>query len=243
MQGEFLPLGATIDAKGCNFSVYSLGAYRVELCLFDKCENQIAKFPLDVKQGHLWSIFIENVKAGQLYGYRVFGENNVNHGVIFDENNLLIDPYAKALNRVQHSFEGTEITPAGHHIVKSVVVDDAFDWEGVQKPQIADSDRILYEVHVKGFSRLNDKIELAKQGKYLGLSDPASIAHYKKLGITSLQIMPVFSFMSEPRLKSLGLTNYWGYNPINFLHLSIAIRNMMGLKSSKPWSSNYTKLA
>lgn len=232
-KGQFLPLGASLDADGCNFSVYSFGAYRVELCLFDKCENQIANYPLAVKQGHLWSIYINNVKAGQLYGYRVFGENNVVNGNLFDENNLLIDPYAKALNRVQHSFSPSEITPAGHHIVKSVVVDDAFDWESVKKPVIADGDRILYEVHVKGFSRLNDKIELAKQGKYLGLSDPASIAHYKKLGVTSLQIMPVFSFMSEPRLKSLGLTNYWGYNPINFFAPEYRYAQYDGVKEFK----------
>jgi isoamylase len=217
-KGLFLSLGAVLDSnnEGCHFSVYSLGAYRVELCLFDRCENEIANYALDVKQGHLWSIFINKVEAGQLYGYRVFGEKNVQNGTIFDEDNLLIDPYAKLLNRVQHSFDTTDTTRAGHHIVKSVVVDDTFNWSSVKKPVIADDDRILYEVHVKGFSQLNDKIDLPKRGKYLGLSDSASIEHYKKLGITSLQIMPIFSFMSEPRLKSLGLTNYWGYNPINF---------------------------
>jgi isoamylase len=216
--GHFLPLGAVLDhhKAGCHFSVYSLGAYRVELCLFDKCENEIARYALDVKQGHLWSIFVNKVKAGQRYGYRVFGEKNALNGNVFDENNLLIDPYAKALNRVQHSFNDAENTSAGHHIVKSVVVDDSFDWGEAKKPLLTDSDRILYEVHVKGFSQLNDKIAVSKRGTYLGLSDAASIKHYKKLGITSLQIMPIFSFMSEPRLKALGLTNYWGYNPINF---------------------------
>jgi isoamylase len=216
--GQFLSLGAVLDneKKGCHFSVYSVGAYRVELCLFDKCENEITRYALDVKQGHLWSIFVHKVEAGQRYGYRVFGENNVLTGHLFDEKNLLIDPYAKALNRVQHSFDETENTSAGHHIVKSVVVDDRFDWSSVKKPVLADNDRILYEVHVKGFSQLNEKIAISKRGTYLGLSDPISIKHYKKLGITSLQIMPVFSFMSEPRLKKLGLTNYWGYNPINF---------------------------
>ncbi|GLS91638.1 glycogen operon protein GlgX homolog [Psychromonas marina] len=216
--GQFLPLGAVLDKnrQGCHFSVYSLGAYRVEVCLFDKCENEIASYALDVKQGHLWSVFVHHVEAGQLYGYRVFGENSPEKGFVFNPDNLLIDPYAKALNRVQHSFEGELITRAGHHISKSVVVDDEFDWASVQKPTIQDDERILYEVHVKGFSQLNENVPIAKRGKYLGLSDSSSIAHYKKLGITSLQIMPIFSFMSEPRLKKLGLTNYWGYNPINF---------------------------
>ena len=216
--GHFLPLGAHLDKqkKGCHFSVYSLGAYRVELCLFDKCEKEIANYALDVKQGHLWSVFIHHVEAGQLYGYRVFGDNKPENGTVFDPENLLIDPYAKALNRVQHSFENTVLKSSAHHIVKSVVIDDDFQWGDVNKPAIKDEQRILYEVHVKGFSQLNEQVALSKRGKYLGLSAPASIAHYKKLGITSLQIMPIFSFMSEPRLKSLGLTNYWGYNPINF---------------------------
>ena len=216
--GQFMPLGAVMDKErqGCHFSVYSLGATRVELCLFDKCENEIANYALEVKQGHRWSVFIQNVQAGQLYGYRVFGENNIENGYLFNPKNLLIDPYAKALNRVQHSFEQLKECSSGQHISKSVVVDDEFDWQGTRKPIIKDEKRILYEVHVKGFSQLNQDIDLCKRGKYLGLSDPASIEHYKKLGVTSLQIMPVFSFMSEPRLKTLGLTNYWGYNPINF---------------------------
>jgi len=214
--GQFLPLGAILDEGGCHFSVYSLGAYRVEVCLFDRHEKEIASYPLEVKQGHMWSIFINEVKAGQLYGYRVHGDYEPEKGLLFNPNNLLIDPYARALNRVQHSFEQAQSDNEDTEVVKSVVVDDGFDWKGVNKPKISDHQRILYEVHAKGFSMLNKKIPLEKRGKYLGLSHPESIKHYKKLGITSLQIMPVFSFMSEPRLQELGLTNYWGYNPINF---------------------------
>ena len=213
--GQFLPLGAILDEDGCHFSVYSLGAYR-ELCLFNSNEIEIASYSLEVKQGSLWSIFIKQVRAGQLYGYRVFGDYQPENGELFNGENILIDPYARALNRVQHAFKRTKSDANNTQIVKSVVVDDRFDWQGVKKPKISDPKRILYEVHVKGFSQLNKKIAIEKRGKYLGLSDPESIKHYKKLGITSLQIMPVFSFMSEPRLKTLGLTNYWGYNPFNF---------------------------
>jgi len=215
-QGQFLPLGAILDSDGCHFSVYSLGVYRVELCLFDEHEKEIARYPLEVRQGHTWSIFIHQVQAGQLYGYRVYGDYQPENGLLFNHNNLLIDPYARALNRVQHSFAQAQSDDDDSEIVKSVVVDNNFDWKKVNKPNIADRERILYEVHVKGFSQLNKKIPLAKRGKYLGLSHPESIKHYKKLGITTLQIMPVFSLMSEPRLNKLGLTNYWGYNPINF---------------------------
>ncbi len=213
---QFHPLGTKLTADGCNFSVYSLGAYRVELCLFNAYEKEIARYPLDVKQGHLWSIFVNDVKAGQRYGYRVYGDFQPEIGLLFNSNNLLIDPYAKALSGVQHSFQQAQSDDDDSQVVKSVVVDDAFDWQGVSKPAIEEYDRILYEVHVKGFSQLNNNVPLEKRGKYLGLSDPASIAHYKKLGITSLQIMPIFSFTSETRLKDLQLTNYWGYNPICF---------------------------
>lgn len=215
-RGQFLPLGAILDKQGCHFSVYSLGAYRVELCLFDKYEQHIASYPLEVKQGNMWSIFIKQVKAGQLYGYRVYGDYKPESGLLFNHNNLLIDPYARALNRVQHSFKQAQSDNDDSQVAKSVVIDSEFDWKGILKPKISVHDRILYEVHVKGFSQLNKKIDINKRGKYLGLSDPVSIAHYKKLGITSLQIMPVFSFMSEPWLKPHKLTNYWGYNPVNF---------------------------
>jgi len=214
--GQFLPLGAVLDGDGCHFSVYSLGAYRVELCLFDNQENEIARYPLEVKQGTLWSTYIHKVKAGQLYGYRVYGDYQPENGLLFNEKNLLIDPYARALNRVQHTFSQIQSEFNDSQTVKSVVVDNTFDWQNIKKPKMKNYERILYEVHVKGFSKLNKKIPLKKRGKYLGLSHPESIKHYKKLGITSLQIMPIFSFLSENRLKSLGLTNYWGYNPINF---------------------------
>jgi glycogen operon protein len=214
--GQFLPLGAILDGDGCHFSVYSLGAYKIELCLFDSQEVEIARYPLEVRQGKMWSIYIHQVKAGQLYGYRVYGDYEPENGLLFNENNLLIDPYARALNRVQHTFSQIQSEIDNSQTVKSVVVDNVFDWQGIKKPKIVNHLRILYEVHVKGFSQLNKKIPLEKRGKYLGLSHPESIKHYKKLGITSLQIMPVFSFLSENRLKSLGLTNYWGYNPINF---------------------------
>lgn len=215
--GKFLPLGAILAKGGCHFSVYSLGATRIELCLFNHFEKEIASYPLEVKQGHLWSVFIRKVKAGQLYGYRVHGKYQPENGLLFNANNLLIDPYARALNRVQHSFEQAQSDSDTSQVAKSIVIDDNnFNWREIKKPNISDQQRILYEVHVKGFSQLNENIALEKRGKYLGLSDPASIKHYKKLGITSLQVMPIFSFMSEDRLKGLGLTNYWGYNPINF---------------------------
>ena len=214
--GSNHPLGSTLDQAGCNFAVHSLGAKSVELCLFDKNEHQIDSFQLTPSPAHLWHVHLKGVKAGQKYGYRVDGDYEPENGLLFNKKHLLIDPYTKSLSKVQHSFVQAQSDESDAHVAKSVVVDGVYDWQGIQKPAIQDHERILYEVHTKGFTQSNPKIPLAVRGKYLGLSHPESIKHYQALGITSLQIMPVFSFVSEPRLSDLGLTNYWGYNPINF---------------------------
>ncbi len=214
--GKNYPLGATLDKQGCNFSVHCQEGKRVELCLFDKNENQIDSFFLTPAHSHLWHIYLEGVTAGQMYGYRVHGEYQPKNGLLFNDKNLLIDPYTKSLSKIQHSFVQSQSDYNDKYVAKSVVVDDHFDWKNVEKPAIEEQNRILYEVHTKGFTQTNPNIPLPMRGKYLGLSHPESIKHYQSLGITSLQIMPVFSFVSEPRLKDLGLTNYWGYNPINF---------------------------
>lgn len=215
-KGNCFPLGATLDEQGCNFVVHSHGGSSVELCLFDKYEKQIDSYTLNSSHAHLWHIHLAGIKAGQAYGYRVDGEFKPANGLFFNKNNLLIDPYAKALSKVQHSFVQAQSDLDDNFVAKSVVVDDHFDWQDTEKPNIPDQERILYELHVKGFTQTNSAIPLAMRGKYLGLSHIESIKHYQSLGVTSLQIMPVFSFMSEPRLSDLGLTNYWGYNPINF---------------------------
>jgi glycogen operon protein len=215
-QGSSFPLGATLDENGCNFVVHSNGADKIELCLFDKHDIQIDRIALNVTRSHLWHIYVKGVKAGQKYGYRAFGDYDPVSGRLFNEKHLLIDPYAKSLSKVQHSFSQAHSDEDDQYVAKSIVIDGKFDWQGVKKALLEDHERILYEIHTKGFTQGNNKIPLPMRGKYLGLSHPESIKHYKSLGITSLQIMPVFSFVSESRLKALGLTNYWGYNPINF---------------------------
>ncbi|TEW56226.1 glycogen debranching protein GlgX [Psychromonas sp. RZ22] len=214
--GNYYPLGATLDELGCNFSVHSQGAESVELCLFDNNEVQIESYFLNTTHSHLWHIHLQGIRAGQKYAYRVHGTYAPEEGLLFNNKHLLIDPYAKSLSKVQHSFAQSQSDENDIHIAKSIVIDDQFDWQESVKPTIDNKTRILYELHCKGFTQSNPNIPLPLRGKYLGLSHPESIKHYQSLGITSLQIMPVFSYMSEPRLKDLGLTNYWGYNPINF---------------------------
>ena len=208
-EGRIFPLGAELTDTGCNFSIYS-NSCRIWLLLFDQDNVEITRFKLIEKRGKFWSTFIQGVKAGQNYGYLVESTNPDIH------NKLLIDPYAKALN--QALVWRPEMALADNHrwIAKSVVIDEEFDWQGINKPKLKDSDVILYELHVKGFTWLNPLVPCELRGTYLGLSHPSVIEYLKALGVSCVQIMPVASFMAEPRLMDLALTNYWGYNPINF---------------------------
>lgn len=213
LEGQILPLGAELAEAGCNFSIYS-NCCRIWLVLFDHNEHEQTRFLLTEKRGKFWSTFIQGVKAGQLYGY-IVESDDVNVNSVLSEK-LLIDPYAKALNKPVVWSQAVDLAPNAHVMAKSVVVQDDFDWQGVVKPRLKASEIILYELHVKGFTWLNSAVPSHLRGTYLGLSHPSVIAHLTSLGIKAVQIMPVASFMAEPRLMELELTNYWGYNPVNF---------------------------
>ncbi|WP_143872983.1 glycogen debranching protein GlgX [Catenovulum sediminis] len=206
-----------IKGKGTNFAVYSPDAERVDLCLFDKDENEICRIEMPGKKGRVWHAFVYGVEPGQLYGYRVAGKFNPEHGYFQDEQKLLIDPYAKGLNRALHFKERLYQGDSQYMMPKCIVEDGmGFDWQDAHKPRIPDSDTVLYELHVKGFTKMHPQVADQYKGKYLGIAQPEVIDYLKSLGVTSLQLMPVMAFMSEPRLNDLGLANYWGYNPINF---------------------------
>ncbi len=215
--GSARQLGPTLlKGQGVNFAVYCPHASEVELCLYNELEEEVARVILPAKRGRVWHGFLTNIEPGQLYAYRVNGQCQEDQGLLFNHDKLLIDPYAKALNRPlvwnKRLYKGDS-----HAMVsKSVVIDDEFDWQGTSKPQVSDSDTVIYETHVKGFTAMHPSLNDDIQGTYLGLAHPKVIDYLKKLGVTTLQLMPVAAFMSEPRLKDLGLTNYWGYNPINF---------------------------
>ncbi|MGY5449474.1 glycogen debranching protein GlgX [Agarivorans sp. MS3-6] len=215
--GNDYPLGASLDDDGCNFAIHAGDAKHIELCLFDHNENELARVVLPGKQGGIRFGHIAGIKAGQLYAYRVFGAYQPEHGLCYDPRKLILDPYAKAVTRPiiwdakAYQDDDSQMVP------KCIVCDDAFDWQGVSKPNIARQDTILYETHVRGFSQQKEDVEIAKRGTYLGLVEPSSIEHIKSLGVSSVQLLPIATFMSEPRLKSLGLSNYWGYNPILFM--------------------------
>ena len=215
--GKEAPLGASLDAAGCNFSVWAPDAEGVAICFFDENEKEIARVSLRERKGQYWFGFIEGVKVGQLYGYRVRGPHNPDQGLLFDEQKLLLDPYTKQLNRPLMWSDDLYEGDSQQMVSKSVVIDDAFDWQGATKPGITDGRTLLYETHVKGFTKLHPSLPEELRGTYLGLAHPDVINYIKELGITTIQLMPVASFMSEPRLVNLGLVNYWGYNPVCFM--------------------------
>lgn len=216
--GSAKVLGPTyFTGKGTNFAVYSPYADKVELCLFDKNEEEICRIDMPGKKGRVWHAFVCGVEPGQYYGYRVVGSCAPERGLFQDNHKLLIDPYAKGLNRPVEWNERLYQGDSQYMIPKCIVQDACeFDWQGAEKPYIPDSDTVLYELHVKGFTQIHPQVKDEFKGKYLGLAQPKVIKYLKELGVTSLQLMPVMAFMSEPRLAKLGLSNYWGYNPINF---------------------------
>ncbi|WP_017445288.1 glycogen debranching protein GlgX [Gayadomonas joobiniege] len=216
--GSASRLGAYyVEGEGTYFAVYCPDAEQVDLCLFDADEQQIAQLSMPGKHGRIWHTLVKEVKPGQLYGYRIHGRYDPEAGLFQSPQKLLIDPYAKGLNRPVCWDERFYQDDSQHMMPKSIVQPACeFDWQDTAKPKVPDSDTILYELHVKGFTKNHPKVKKSLRGTYLGLCQPEVIEYIKSLGVTSVQLMPVMAFMSEPRLTEMGLSNYWGYNPINF---------------------------
>jgi len=211
------PLGATMGDSACNFAVHCPSADGVELCLFDRnTEEQVAVIIMPAKTGKIWHCQLDNVEAGQLYAYRVIGENHAHMGLRFDHQKLLIDPYAKALNRPAVWNKTQYQGDSQFMIPKGVVQKVATDLEQRVKPQTPLDQTVIYEAHVKGLTQLHPDVPDQYKGKFLGVCQPEIVEHLKSLGITAIQLMPVAAFMPEPYITNKGLTNYWGYNPINY---------------------------
>ncbi|XOV77509.1 MAG: glycogen debranching protein GlgX [Aestuariibacter sp.] len=214
--GRSFPFGAQLTDSGCNFAVHAPDAESVELCLFNSNEEQIGVVPMPAKSGKIWHCHIENIKAGQLYGYRTSGVNQPLIGFRFDPQKLLIDPYGKRLSRYVEWDHDKYQGDSAEMIPKCVVIDEQFDWQGIEKPDYPIEDVILYEAHVKGLTMRHPDVPKRLRGTFLGACSPAVIRHLKRLGITSIQFLPVMASMSEPYIAEKGLGNYWGYNPVSF---------------------------
>jgi isoamylase len=218
--GQPHPLGATMGQGECNFALHCPNADGVELCLFDKnTEEQLEVIAMPAKTGKIWHCQLSNIQPGQLYGYRVIGENHQQIGMTFDHQKLLIDPYAKALNRpavwnkTQYEGDSQFMIPKG--IVQNFEA-NLQQGQQVPKPQTPLDQTVIYEAHVKGLTQLHPNVPDQYKGKFLGVCQPAIVSHLKSLGITAIQLMPVAAFMPEPYITNKDLTNYWGYNPINY---------------------------
>jgi isoamylase len=229
--GRPFPLGPASDGEGTNFSVFSENAEGVELCLFDgDVETRIA---VTSRTAFNWHCYLPGVGPGQRYGYRVHGPYDPAAGHRFNPAKLLIDPYAKAIEGPVLWERGNphpyplsldedadlEFDPSDDAaaIPKSIVVDPTFDWEGDTRLDIPWHETVIYETHVKGFTRLNERVREDLRGTYAGLASEGAIAYFRELGVTAVELLPVHHIIDEAFLVDRGLTNYWGYSSIGYL--------------------------
>jgi isoamylase len=197
------PLGATWTKRGVNFALFSSNATRVEVCLFDADSGaETARCDLPARSGDIWHGLIapRHAGPGTHYAFCVHGPNEPEKGHRFDATAALIDPYARRLS------SGLPL--------RSQVIDGGFDWEEDRPPAIPWRDTLIYELHVKGFTRLHPAVPPDWRGKYLGLTVAAVIEHLKSIGVTAVELLPCQSFVSEQFLRDRGLRNYWGYNSV-----------------------------
>jgi glycogen operon protein len=232
LEGQPFPLGATWDGTGTNFALFSANATKVELCLFDKDgEKEIDRISLPEYTDEIWHGYLEGVGPGTPYGYRVHGPYEPLEGLRFNPNKLLIDPYAKAHigeliwnpacfgYTIGHkdkdlSFDTRDSAP---YVPKSLVVDQTFDWDiNADLPLTPWEETIIYETHVKGFTQRHPDVPEKIRGTYAGLGRQKVVNYLRDLGVTSIELLPIHTFVTDPPLEDKGLTNYWGYSSLGF---------------------------
>ncbi|MEI2715168.1 MAG: glycogen debranching protein GlgX [Nocardioides sp.] len=225
--GNAYPLGATYDGSGTNFAIFSEAADKVELCLFDESGEE-TRVELTEVDAYVWHCYLPQVQPGQLYGYRVHGPYEPEHGTRCNPNKLLLDPYAKATSRdidwdqslFGYNFgdpDSRNDDDSAAHMTLGVVINPFFDWEGDRLPGTPYNETVIYEAHVKGLTKLHPDVPEEHRGTYAGLAHPSIISHLKKLGVTAIELMPVHQFIQDSTLLDKGLRNYWGYNTLAFL--------------------------
>jgi len=212
--GSPSPLGATLTGSGCNFAVVSPDARAVVLCLFQSdTEELVAEIPMAAKTGQVWHCEVEGVGEHQHYAYRVERGEDALHHVTAEK--LLIDPYAQKLSRPIH-WNARHYEHDSQFMVPKCVVVSHDNVERPPRPGYQPHERIIYEAHVKGMTKLHPNVPDEDKGKYPGAAHPDVIQHLVDLGVTTVQFMPLSTFMPEPYITEKGMTNYWGYNPVNY---------------------------
>jgi glycogen operon protein len=227
------PLGATWDGGGVNFALFSAHATKVELCLFDpKGKRETERVALPEFTHEVWHGYLPEVRPGQLYGYRVHGPYDPAAGHRFNPNKLLIDPYAKALHgeirwhdaHFGYRLGSSRVTPdrrdSAFVMPKCVVIDSASTWGSDRPPRHTWSDSVIYEAHVKGMTAARGDIAEQLCGTFAGLADPRVIDHLVRLGVTAVELMPIQAFFDDRNLVERKLTNYWGYNTVNYFSIA-----------------------
>ncbi len=241
--GSPFPLGASWDGEGTNFSLFSQHAERVELCLFD-ADGQETRHELPRRTAFNWHGYLPGIGPGARYGYRVDGPYAPADGHRFNPAKLVIDPYAKAIEGgVDWAAARVFAFPPGGEdgdavdgeddavaIPKAIVIDEAFDWEDDQLLRTPWSETIIYEVHVKGFTKRNPGVREDLRGTYAGLASDEAIAYLQLLGVTAVELLPVHHIIDEAFLHDRGLTNYWGYSSIGYFapHAAYAATGSLG---------------
>jgi isoamylase len=244
-RGSPYPLGATWDGSGVNFALFSENATGVELCLFNGSErDHEIRVPVTRQTDQVWHIYLPEARPGLMYGYRVHGPYSPKEGLRFNPAKLLYDPYARAIAGNLTWHEALFGYTVGHpkadlarddrdsapYQPKCIVVDQAFSWGNDRPPNIPWERTMIYELHVKGFTRLNQKIPEELRGTYSGLASPEAIDYLLSLGITAVELLPVHQFIHDKFLVDKGLINYWGYNSIGYFapHAEYSLRKDPG---------------
>jgi isoamylase len=229
-EGLTNPRGATWTGLGVNFALFSANATKVELCLFDDAgEREIERIELPEFTDEIWHGFLPDARPGTIYGYRVHGPYDPSHGHRFNANKLLLDPYAKAVvgsldwdpavfgYRVGSgddlSFDDRDSAP---FVPRCRVIDPAFTWGDGRPPQTPWERTVIYELHVRGYTKLHPQVSEPLRGTFRGLAEPAILDHLRRIGVTAVELLPVHTFVNDSYLLDKGLTNYWGYNTISY---------------------------
>jgi glycogen operon protein len=251
--GSPSPLGATWDGRGVNFALFSENADSVELCLFDASgKRELERIPLPEYTNQIWHGYIVGVQPGQLYGYRVYGPYDPRQGHRFNANKLLLDPYARAIDgplivtdvifgyrrgssRHDLSFDRRDSARA---MPKCRVVEPAFSWGTERFPNTPWSQTVIYELHVKGFTKLHPDVPRPQRGTFAGLGSPPVLDYLTKLGVTAVELLPVHTIVDEPHLAEKGRSNYWSYNSINFFSADHRLHSRRAAREFKTMVAN-----
>jgi len=230
--GKPYPIGATWDGSGVNFALFSECATGVELCLFDgpDAEKETHRIAVKERRDLVWHCYLPDARPGQLYGYRVHGPYEPEKGHRFNPQKVVLDPYAKGIGRdvrwCDEMFGYKVGDPAAdlsrddrdnaHGAPLAVVIDPAFTWGDDRPPLRSWHETIIYELHVKGFTKQHPGVPEELRGSYAGLASPAAIEHFTSLGVTAVELLPVYHRLDDRHLIEAGRSNYWGYNTLSF---------------------------